>query len=114
MNVGRSSVVVARIKGILVAALLLFALVGCVARINRVMDSWVGSQASDLMAKWGPPDQTMDDGAGGRILIYTQIRSYTTPGTATTQSTSSTTASTVYSPPQTQSWKAHRMFWVNK
>jgi uncharacterized protein YcfL len=105
--------------------LMLFALVGCAARMNRVMASWEGHNFNDLMASWGPPGQVFDDGSGGRVLVWTVTRSYTTPGSATTRTTGSATASgntvwgsatshTIYTPSQTHQWKAYRMFWVNQ
>src|ERR1039458_10702181 len=78
-------------KRTLLVVLLLVGLVGCVARMNRVMSSWVGNSYGNVIAAWGPPDQVLDDGSGGKILVYTRVRSYTAPGTATTQ-TSGTAA----------------------
>lgn len=99
-------------------------LTGCASRINETMESWVGHHQSDLIASWGPPQQIMDDGSGGRILIYTQNRTFTSPGTATTTTTGSAygagntvygnaTSTTTYNPPRTSGYQANRMFWVN-
>jgi hypothetical protein len=103
---------------------LVLILVGCVGRINRVMNSWVGSHYSALVASWGPPDQILVDGSGGHILSWTGTRSFTVPGSATTQSTGTATVSgntasgqassqTIYNPPVTYTRRVYRMFWVN-
>lgn len=99
-------------------------LVGC-EDISQVMKSWEGHHYGDLIASWGPPQQVFDDGYGGRILIYTQIRQWTAPGQFTTYTTGSATAyddyiwgsaisETRYTPPQTYGYRAYRMFWINK
>ncbi len=98
---------------------------GCAARINKVMASWERYHYSELIASWGPPQQVFDDGAGGRILIWTATRSYTVPGHATTHTTVSATAydnyiwgsatsRTTYTPAQTRGWTAYRMFWIHR
>jgi hypothetical protein len=105
--------------------LMAVALVGCAARITRVMASWQGNNFNNLMASWGPPDQVFEDGSGGRVLVWTATRSYTTPGSATTQTTGSATTNgntvwgtassrTNYNPSQTHQWRVYRMFWVNR
>ncbi len=103
--------------------LLLLVSTGC-ANINKVMKSWEGHHYGELIASWGPPQQVFDDGYGGRILVYTQQRQWTTPGTATTYTTGSATvwdnyiwgsatSRTTYYPPQTHGYTAYRMFWIN-
>lgn len=100
------------------------ALAGC-ASISETMETWVGHHQSDLIASWGPPQQVLDDGQGGKILVYTEIRSFTAPGSATTTVTGSTygygntaygraTGYTTYNPPQTTSYDASRTFWVDQ
>ena len=112
-------------KRILFVLPLLICLASCAARMNKVMASWQGNHYSNLLAAWGPPDQIMDDGSGGKIFVYTRVRSYTAPGTATTQTSGTATASggtvygsatstTTYTPGQTYTWKIYRMFWTNK
>ena len=107
---------------ILVLVLLLFT--GC-ASINKTMQSWMGHHQSDLIASWGPPQQIMDDGQGGKIFIYFSTRTFTSPGHSTTTVTGSAygtehytygsaTGYTTYAPPQTSSYNAYRMFWVDK
>ncbi|HXM40768.1 MAG TPA: hypothetical protein VN924_05920 [Bryobacteraceae bacterium] len=78
--------------------LLVTLLFSLVARMDKVMSSWVGNSYGNVVAAWGPPDQILDDGASGKILVYTKTRSYTVPGTATTHTSGTATAngSTVY------------------
>ena len=115
-----------------VLVLLLVVSAGCVARVNKVMESWEGAHVSDLIASWGPPQQIMNDGAGGKIYVWNQTRSFTSPGYATTTTTGQATgqattygsttygnaqgsqhSQTTYTPPQTTEYTASRMFWVN-
>ena len=42
---------------------------------EEIMQSWIGSHQSELIAKWGPPQETASDGKGGTILIYKFARS---------------------------------------
>ncbi|MBI4811015.1 MAG: hypothetical protein HY800_06170 [Ignavibacteriales bacterium] len=97
---------------------------GCAGHINEVINSWIYSHYSDLIASWGPPNQVFDDGQGGRILIYTTARSWTVPGTSTMRATGQTTiydnmilgstqSTTTYTPPQTYGYTAYRMFWID-
>ena len=99
-------------------------LTGCAARINRTMASWTGTHYSNLIGSWGPPDQVFDDGAGGRLFVWTHTRSYTVPPSSTTRTTGSATvrgdtiwgnatSHTTYNPAQTYQWRAYRMFWVD-
>lgn len=114
-----------RVTLLLITTLALAISSGCAARINKVMASWERHHYSDLIASWGPPQQVFDDGAGGRILVWTATRSYTVPGQATTHTTGSATAydnyiwgsatsETTYTPAQTYGWRAYRMFWINR
>lgn len=114
-------------------ALFIFSIsLGCVSAINKTMESWMGHNVNDLIASWGPPQQTMSDGQGGQILIYSQSRQWQTPGQATTNTYGSANTSgniygntytgntygsarstTTYTPPQTYGYAAQRLFWVN-
>jgi len=100
-------------------------LMSCTAHINELMKSWEGHHYSELIASWGPPQQVFDDGYGGRIFIYTQIRQWAMPGKSTTYTKASATiyddyiwgsaiSKTTYYPSQIYSYTAYRMFWVNK
>ena len=107
----------------LLIGLLCLGLCGCAA-INNQMSSWVGNNVNDLIASWGPPQETMSDGQGGQILIYSSARTWTTPGQATTNTYGqanvygnsvygSATSTTTYNPPQTSGYQAQRMFWAD-
>ena len=114
---------VSRVLPLLVGSLLLS---GCLAgRINNKMNSWMGHNYSELIMSWGPPQRVYDDGQGGRILVYTSIREWTTPGNATTETTGQATINentisgqaqsvTTYTPPETWGYTAYRMFAINK
>ena len=104
--------------------LIMVILAGC-ASINKTMESWMGHDQSDLIANWGPPQQVMDDGRGGKIFVYTTTRSHTAPGSSTTTVTGSAygygdtvygtaTGHTTYNPPRTTSYNAYRMFWIDQ
>ena len=125
----------------LLLVLLCFGLTGCATTINKTMDSWMGHNVNDLIASWGPPQQTMSDGQGGQILVYSNAVQWTTPGRAVTNSYGNTntygnlnantygqntygtysgntygsgTATTTYTPPQTHGYQRQRMFWVDR
>lgn len=98
--------------------------VACASRVNEVMQSWVGHHVSELVGSWGPPQQVIDIGDGSRLFVWTAVRQYTSPGTATTTGTANASvygntvygtgqSTTVYNPPQTTSYQASRTFWVN-
>lgn len=89
-----------------------------VKKVNEAMQSWVGAHESQLYMQWGPPTQVLDDGAGGKIVVYAINRQYVIPGRATTTVTEygfgSSMATTTYSPPQVVEWSVYRAFWVNR
>lgn len=99
---------------------------GCfTGRINKVMSSWTGSHYSSLIMSWGPPQAVYDDGQGGRILVYTAARQFTTPGQATTTTTAQARvydnmiwgqaqSFTQWTPAQTSGYTAWRMFRVGR
>src|SRR5690606_35150617 len=86
--------------------------------MNDVMQSWVGTHESQLYMQWGPPTQVLDDGAGGKIVVYAINRQYVRPGRATTTVTDYgfgyAEATTTYDPPQVIEWSVYRAFWVNR
>ena len=105
----------------LLAGLLLSGCAGMSASRTEMMQSWVGKHESELIKSWGPPQQEKSDGKGGRILVYSQITTYTQPGTSTTQVYSygfiarpQYGARTTYTPAQTYSSERTRMFWVDE
>ena len=97
--------------------------------IDRAVKSWVGHTVDNLMMSWGPPSQVYDDGGGGKYVIYTENRSYVSPGYATTTGSSNAygyvsgndiyvhgygESQTTYTPPQVHQWSVFRMFRVNE
>lgn len=56
---------------ILLTTTAVLASLGCAtSQADPLMESWVGKHQSELIREWGPPTESTDDGAGGRILIY--------------------------------------------
>ena len=54
-----------------------FSLFGCAYKstyksTNEIMNSWMGSHISQVIQSWGPPTQITDDGAGGKIYIWSE------------------------------------------
>ena len=116
----------------LITCLCVFLLCSC-ATTQQVKEelqkTWEGRNANDLVAELGPPTQTLDDGKGGRILIYTTTKHHHSPGQAFTTyqgtgqayysggksaySTGSGTGYTFTTPGQSFSRSKHQMFWVN-
>jgi hypothetical protein len=109
-------------------AILTFGLSEAWHQRERTMKSWLGHHESDLFMSWGPPHAVLEDGSGGRILVYAENRMYVSPGHATT--TSSGTAygqvygnqvyvqgqgqsHTTYTPAQVHQWQVYRQFRVN-
>ena len=115
-----------RVKTAVLALVVLLANTGCFAkRVNSIMRSWQGHHYSELIMSWGPPQAVYNDGQGGRILVWTAVRQWTTPGTATTTVSGHATvydnyiwgqarALTEYRPPQTHGYTAWRMFRINQ
>ena len=104
--------------------ILILTLSACASRINKIMKSWEGHHASELIGSCGPPNQVMDDGYGGKILIYTQTRTFVSPGHSSTYATGSAyssgnyiygtaTGHTTYTPATSHSYNAYRMFYIN-
>ena len=80
-----------RFSGMVFGAMLALLLSGCATashRMDQTMDSWVGCNYRDLIASWGPPTTTIDDGKGGQILIYQEGRASETTSYAPSYSTS--------------------------
>ncbi len=117
---GGDSMWMRRLMAGMLTATVLFTMVGCAARINKIneiMASWVGHHYSDLIASWGPPQQIHDDGAGGRILVYTKthttVTGTATPGTTTIQKGVTAVHDWQISAAE-QTYTVWRMFWANK
>ena len=109
-----------------IVGLLFFACIAtaCAGRINNMMRSWEGHALPELIAKWGPPQQVFADGRGGQVFVYTQTRSFTVPGHATTTTNmngytdgsniyGTATSQTIYTPAMTQQWQVYRMFFLD-
>jgi hypothetical protein len=103
---------------------------------SKAMQSFVGQPSTELIARWGPPQQRTPDGQGGEIWTYFEQRQWTTPGQVNTTAYGTgnsygnlygnsygatyygnanvqATASTTYTPPQTHGYTAHRSFYIN-
>jgi len=50
-------------------ASVMLVLAGC-AHINKRMSSWEGHHYSELIRSWGAPSRVVDDGAGGKVIVY--------------------------------------------
>jgi hypothetical protein len=119
----------------LLGLLLIVALSGCLSP-DAAMKSFLNQPSSELVTRWGPPQQRMPDGQGGEIWTYFQQRQWTTPGQANTtvygtgntsgniynnpygatyQGNTSVygTATTTYTPPQTHGYTGFREFFIN-
>jgi hypothetical protein len=94
---------------LLVFAIALF-LPSCASSVNKVMDSWIGSHQSDLIASWGPPARTASDGKGGTILIYEQ---YVDLGQKAGRATVDSGGNVRYTAPESRGYTQTRMFYVN-
>ncbi len=95
---------------------------------TRAMESWVGTYETDLLMAWGPPTAEYSDGSGGKIIVYTENRTYVSPGKAYTTTEGSATgytfgdtiyahgsaeSTTTYTPPQVYQWQVFRQFHIN-
>ena len=110
-------------------------LTGCLTP-DRLMKSYMGKPSTELVARWGLPQQKMSDGQGGEIWIYLERRQWTTPGQANTVLTGTGntygdiygtpygaayqantsfqgSATTTYTPAQTHGYTAQRTFFIN-
>lgn len=118
-----------------IGLLLIGALSGCITP-DAAMKSLLNQPTSELVARWGPPQQRMPDGQGGEIWIYLLQRQWTTPGQVNTtvngtanssgnlygnpngatyqgNTNVSGTANTTYTPPKTDGYTAFREFFIN-
>lgn len=105
--------------------------------VDDVMKGFMGSQSSDLVARWGPPQNIMKD-KEGEIWIYYQNHHWVNPGYSYTTSTGSADtrgtyhggsifggpgysgntvgqgqSQTTYMPAKTQGYTATRTFFIN-
>ena len=85
------------------------------------MQSWVGTHYSNLIMKWGPPQQVFHDDKGGYILIYTQdVTLYQEQPSSKTYIRGTynngwlrANATTYYNPSKTYGYTRYRMFKTN-
>jgi hypothetical protein len=101
---------------LLLAASALIAVSGCGKEISNSLNSWMGHDCNELVARWGPPNQLFSDGRGGRVFVYTESRQWITPATSTTNYSFNRyggTATTVYTPALVNGYTAYRMFWAD-
>lgn len=47
---------------------------GCASGINKVMESRMGHHASDVVARWGAPDRTVDLGGCGKPYVWSEFQ----------------------------------------
>jgi hypothetical protein len=66
---------------------------------SATMRSWVGTNAAELVATWGPPTAIIDAGVDGTILVWKQELTHDNCRS--------------YRPPQYDE-NAFRMFWADK
>jgi hypothetical protein len=96
---------------LLISIILAISIAGCTAQVGETteswagMESWVGRHYSESIEKWGPATRESDDGSGGKILVWEEIRSFTTPTGVSSNQT--------YQRPRTTSYRVSRSFWVN-
>ena len=97
--------------------------------IERKMKSWLGCYENDLIMSWGPPSQVFSDNMGGKFIVYTERRTYISPGYSTTTASGQAygyasgntlyvdgygQSQTTYYPAQIYQWTVYRMFRANK
>lgn len=64
------------------ALALVTALAGCAtsAKFETMLGSWVGSDETALVGKWGPPDSVYPMADGSKILTYHRASQFFVPG----------------------------------
>jgi hypothetical protein len=116
----------------LITALLVLMIYACSTTQQvrqELQKNWEGRNVNDLITELGPPTQVLDDGQGGKILVYTSTKhihssgdSFTSyqgasqtyyAGGRTAYSTDSGTANTFTTPGLSYKRSRHQMFWVN-
>ena len=95
----------------LIAVLALVFVVGCQS-LQETADTWVGSNINDLIATNGAPDQIIDNGSEGKIMVWRHGSSFTMPGSADTTYLFGQ-AHTTYYPGHTVQRTDIVTFWVN-
>lgn len=62
----------------LAAMILTLAVFGCQSEQERLQSAWIGQHYSNLLGSLGAPEQTIDDGIGGKLLIYQEPKHFIT------------------------------------
>lgn len=72
-------------NGKIVAAIAIF-LTACATTANyeKILSSWVGKNADNLVSRWGPPESSYPLSDGGRVLQYSNQRNIQIGGYTTT------------------------------
>lgn len=75
----------------LLLALVSLSLCGCATTANyeKILNSWVGDSADNLVASWGPPNSVYDKSDGGKVLQYNRQGNFYMPGYTTYQNVTS-------------------------
>lgn len=53
-----------------------FHLIGCGATLQKKMQSWVGSDESQLLSSWGAPNSSLEAGDGKKIHTWITLWNY--------------------------------------
>ena len=85
-----------------------------VARINTAMASWESHSVTDLLAKWGPPQQVLSDGEYQVYMYITTSTSYTAPVTYRLWRNKNASTVVLANGRVDTSIKSWRMFWADK
>ena len=66
--------------------LTLLLMVGCATteNYNKILDTWIGADITDLMDSWGYPQGSFDSPNGNKVYVYSEGGAYTTPVTTNT------------------------------
>lgn len=92
-------------------------IIGCTTaeQVNEIMNSWIGIHYSEVISEWGPPQQIIDDGRGGKIITWSHQSSILFPGTATTNINPFTgIATTTQAPGMIHNINKYRTFYTAK
>src|SRR5678815_2986941 len=85
----------------IVSIVLLVLTTSCVSWVDRMMTSWMGYSISDLIASWGPPQETFDLGEEGKIYTWAEVKIFSGSMTTTTTHLPSGGSRTSYTPQST-------------
>ena len=89
----------------LIVVLALVFVVGC-QNPQEIAASWEGHNINDLIASWGAPNQVIDNGSDGKIMVWRRSGSLQMPGTYSD-------VTDTYYPGQTLGLARVTTFWVN-